>query len=114
MSESNFNFSWFGDLLFCKVPLHRYPGKSKRHSVIFFLKLSLHPPALSAENQKGVEDEEDTSDDMEAGEGEAGGARVGGGEEEGLVEVDQGAAADDVKHSACHAQQRLLRKIFAI
>ena len=45
---------------------------------------------------------------MEAGEGEAGGARVGGGEEEGLVEVDQGAAADDVKHSACHAQQRLL------
>ena len=51
---------------------------------------------------------------MEAGKGEAGGAGVGGGGEEGLVEVDQGAAADDVKHSACHAQQRLLRKIFAI
>ena len=51
---------------------------------------------------------------MEAGEGEAGGARVGGGEEEGLVEVDQGGAADDVKHSACHAQQRLLGKIYDI
>ena len=69
------------------------------------------PPALSTENQKGVEDEEDTSDDVEAGEGEAGGARVGGGGEEGLVEVDQGGAADDVKHSTCHAQQCLLERI---
>ena len=48
----------------------------------------LYPPALSAENQKGVEDEEDAGDDVEAGHGKAGGARVGGGGEEGLVEVD--------------------------
>ena len=67
------------------------------------------PPALSAENQKGVEDEEDASDDVEAGEGEAGGARVGGGGEEGLVEVDQGGATDDVEHPACHAKQQFLR-----
>ena len=40
---------------------------------------------------------------MEAGEGESSGARVGGRGEEGLVEVDQGGAADDVKNSACHA-----------
>ena len=40
---------------------------------------------------------------MEAGQGEAGGAGIGGRGEEGLVEVDQGGAADDVKNSACHA-----------
>ena len=72
---------------------------------------------------------------MKTGHGKAGGARVGGGGEEGLVEVDlmlynpksvvndrcrrckrrggavevnQGRAADDVQHSACHAKQRLL------
>ena len=38
MSESNFDFSWFGDLLFCKVPLHRYPGKSNRGSSVIFFK----------------------------------------------------------------------------
>ena len=65
-------------------------------------------PALSAENQERVGDEEDASDDMEAGEGKAGGARVGGGGEQGLVEVDQGGAAGDVKHSTCHAQQCFL------
>ena len=48
---------------------------------------------------------------MEAGEGQAGGARVGGGGEQGLVEVDQGGAAGDVKHPACHAQQCFLWKI---
>ena len=67
---------------------------------------------MGTENQHRVEDEEETGDDVEAGEGEAGGARVGGGGEEGLVEVDQGGATDDVKHSACHAQQRLLKRIF--
>ena len=45
---------------------------------------------------------------MEAGKGQAGGARVGGGGEQGLVEVDQGGAAGDVKHSTCHAQQCFL------
>ena len=94
------------------MPLDRDPVDDKVGSNLVFA--PFQQPALSADNQERVGDEEDASDDMEAGEGEAGGAGVGGGEEEGLVEVDQGAAAYDVKHSACHAQQRLLGKIYDI